>query len=198
MTRSDLVTPAGRAIPANQPSATPSSRVKTILDAMSDALGAWPSHRDPRLRQLQRQPAPAAHGPQPAHPARRVPIPEKTGAPTSSRGKALREAVEAKGQSPQAARLMSLVTWALRLFLFFTLFAFALNNSQDVVVHWFFGYQWRTPLVIVGAHHLRARRGLRCGGHGAGLVAPAPPRSPRPRRPAAPSPVEPGARWALT
>ena len=44
---------------------------------------------------------------------------------------------------------MKLLTWALRLFLFFTLFAFALNNSQDVVVHWFFGYQWRTPLVIV-------------------------------------------------
>ena len=44
---------------------------------------------------------------------------------------------------------MRLITWALRLFLFFTLFAFALNNSQDVVVHWFFGYQWRTPMVIV-------------------------------------------------
>ena len=44
---------------------------------------------------------------------------------------------------------MKLLTWLLRLFLFFTLFAFALNNSQDVVVHWFFGYQWRTPLVIV-------------------------------------------------
>ena len=44
---------------------------------------------------------------------------------------------------------MKLLTWLLRLFLFFTLFAFALNNSQDVVVHWFFGYQWSTPLVIV-------------------------------------------------
>ena len=44
---------------------------------------------------------------------------------------------------------MKLLTWALRLFLFFTLFAFALNNSQDVVVHWFFGHVWRTPLVIV-------------------------------------------------
>jgi lipopolysaccharide assembly protein A len=44
---------------------------------------------------------------------------------------------------------MRLLTWALRLFLFFTLFAFALNNSQDAVVHWFFGYQWRTPMVIV-------------------------------------------------
>lgn len=44
---------------------------------------------------------------------------------------------------------MRLITWGLRLFLFFVLFAFALNNAQDVVVHWFFGYQWRTPLVIV-------------------------------------------------
>jgi lipopolysaccharide assembly protein A len=44
---------------------------------------------------------------------------------------------------------MPLLTWALRLFLFFTLFAFALNNSQEVVVHWFFGMQWRTPMVIV-------------------------------------------------
>ncbi|MBN8505736.1 MAG: LapA family protein [Burkholderiales bacterium] len=44
---------------------------------------------------------------------------------------------------------MPLFTWLLRLFLFFTLFAFALNNSHDVVVHWFFGFQWRTPLVIV-------------------------------------------------
>ncbi|MFN4115517.1 MAG: LapA family protein [Inhella sp.] len=44
---------------------------------------------------------------------------------------------------------MKLLTWLLRLFLFFTLFAFALNNSQEVIVHWFFGYQWSTPLVIV-------------------------------------------------
>ncbi len=44
---------------------------------------------------------------------------------------------------------MKLLTWALRLFLFFVLFAFALNNSQDVVIHWFFGYQWTTPMVIV-------------------------------------------------
>jgi predicted RNA-binding protein with RPS1 domain len=33
--------------------------VKTILDAMSDALGARASHRDPRLRQLLDQPSPA-------------------------------------------------------------------------------------------------------------------------------------------
>jgi uncharacterized integral membrane protein len=44
---------------------------------------------------------------------------------------------------------MRLLTWGLRLFLFFVLFAFALNNAQEVDVRWFFGYQWRTPLVIV-------------------------------------------------
>ena len=36
--------------------------------------------------------------------------------------------------------------WA---FIFFALFSFALNNSQEVVIHWFFGHTWRTPLVIV-------------------------------------------------
>ena len=44
---------------------------------------------------------------------------------------------------------MRVMSWALRLFLFFTLFAFALNNEQEVVVQWFFGAQWRAPLVIV-------------------------------------------------
>ena len=44
---------------------------------------------------------------------------------------------------------MRVMLWALRLFLFFTLFAFALNNEQPVVLHWFFGAQWKAPLVIV-------------------------------------------------
>ncbi len=44
---------------------------------------------------------------------------------------------------------MRLLTWLVRAFLFFTLFAFALNNLQDVTVHWFFGHQWQSPLVIV-------------------------------------------------
>ena len=44
---------------------------------------------------------------------------------------------------------MRFITWGLRLVLFFVLFAFALNNAQSVDVNWFFGYQWRTPLVIV-------------------------------------------------
>ena len=57
---------------------------------------------------------------------------------------------------------MRMLTWLLRAFLFFTLFAFALNNLQDVTVHWFFGHQWQSPLVIVvlGAFGLGAAFGI--------------------------------------
>jgi lipopolysaccharide assembly protein A len=44
---------------------------------------------------------------------------------------------------------MRFLVWLFRGLVFFTLFAFALNNQQDVVLHWFFGAQWRAPLVIV-------------------------------------------------
>ena len=44
---------------------------------------------------------------------------------------------------------MRLVVWLLRGFLFFTLFAFALNNQQMATVRWFFGAEWQTPMVIV-------------------------------------------------
>ncbi len=44
---------------------------------------------------------------------------------------------------------MRLLVWLLRAFLFFTLFAFALNNLQPATLHWFFGLQSQTPLVIV-------------------------------------------------
>ncbi len=44
---------------------------------------------------------------------------------------------------------MRFLVWGLRAFIFFTLFAFALNNEQEVVVQWFFGAHWRAPLVIV-------------------------------------------------
>jgi uncharacterized integral membrane protein len=43
-------------------------------------------------------------------------------------------------------RIFIKLVWAL---VFFTLFAFALNNLAPVTVHWFFGIEWRTPLVIV-------------------------------------------------
>jgi len=44
---------------------------------------------------------------------------------------------------------MRALAWALRAFVFFALFAFALNNQQTVTVHWFFGAQWAAPMVIV-------------------------------------------------
>ena len=44
---------------------------------------------------------------------------------------------------------MRAVVWLFRAFVFFTLFAFALNNQQGTTVHWFFGAEWRAPLVIV-------------------------------------------------
>lgn len=39
--------------------------------------------------------------------------------------------------------------WLLKAAIFFTLFAFALNNQQDATVRFFFGTQWRAPLVLV-------------------------------------------------
>jgi len=39
--------------------------------------------------------------------------------------------------------------WLLKAAIFFTLFAFALNNQQDATVHFFFGTLWRAPLVLV-------------------------------------------------
>lgn len=44
---------------------------------------------------------------------------------------------------------MRILVWLFRAFLFFTLFAFALNNLHSATVHWFFGVQWQAPLVIV-------------------------------------------------
>lgn len=39
--------------------------------------------------------------------------------------------------------------WLLKAAIFFTLFAFALNNQQAVAVHFFFGTLWSAPLVLV-------------------------------------------------
>ena len=43
----------------------------------------------------------------------------------------------------------SLVKTLFKAAIFFTLFAFALNNQADVTVHFFFGYQWTAPLVLL-------------------------------------------------
>ena len=44
---------------------------------------------------------------------------------------------------------MKYLMWLPKAAIFFTLFAFALNNLHDVTVHFFFGAQWSGPLVLV-------------------------------------------------
>ena len=46
-------------------------------------------------------------------------------------------------------RLLRLLQWLLKAPVFFTLFAFALNNQQDTRVHFFFGTHWQAPTVLV-------------------------------------------------
>ena len=44
---------------------------------------------------------------------------------------------------------MKYLMWLLKAAIFFTLFAFALNNQQVVAVNFFFGTVWKAPLVMV-------------------------------------------------
>ena len=44
---------------------------------------------------------------------------------------------------------MRFFTWLVRAFVFFALFAFALNNQHDAGVKWFFGQEWRAPMVFI-------------------------------------------------
>lgn len=44
---------------------------------------------------------------------------------------------------------MKYLAWLLKAAIFFTLFAFALNNQQDATVHFFFGTTWTAPMVLV-------------------------------------------------
>ena len=44
---------------------------------------------------------------------------------------------------------MKYLMWLLKAAIFFTLFAFALNNQKTVAVHFFFGTLWQAPLVLV-------------------------------------------------
>jgi uncharacterized integral membrane protein len=44
---------------------------------------------------------------------------------------------------------MRVLVWLLRALVFFTLFAFALNNQEPATVRWFFGAQWQAPMVMI-------------------------------------------------
>ena len=46
-------------------------------------------------------------------------------------------------------RLLWLLQWLLKAAVFFTLFAFALNNQQETRVNFFFGTHWSAPTVLV-------------------------------------------------
>ena len=98
MTRSDLVTLLAERFPQINQRDTEFA-VKTILDAMSDALAR--GHRI-EIRgfgsfSVNRRPPRMGRNPRTGE---AVPIPEKL-VPHFKPGKALREAVEAKGQSPK-------------------------------------------------------------------------------------------------
>ena len=42
-----------------------------------------------------------------------------------------------------------MLVWLFRAAIFFALFAFALNNQQEAGVRWFFGQEWRAPMVFI-------------------------------------------------
>jgi uncharacterized integral membrane protein len=44
---------------------------------------------------------------------------------------------------------MRILLWLLRAVIFLALFAFALNNQHDAAVKWFFGQEWRAPMVFI-------------------------------------------------
>ena len=46
-------------------------------------------------------------------------------------------------------QLVWFLKWTLKVAIFFTPFAFALNNQHDATVRFFFGQQWTAPLVLV-------------------------------------------------
>lgn len=44
---------------------------------------------------------------------------------------------------------MRIFVWLVRAAVFFSLFAFALNNQHDASVKWFFGQEWHAPMVFI-------------------------------------------------
>nr|WP_145546121.1 lipopolysaccharide assembly protein LapA domain-containing protein [Variovorax boronicumulans] len=88
--------------------------------------------------------------------------------------------------------LVWLLKWILKAAIFFTLFAFALNNQHEGAVRFFFGTEWRAPMVLV----VLAAFAL---GLALGVVAMAPrwwrqrtaPRDMAPEQPASPAPLAP-------
>ena len=46
-------------------------------------------------------------------------------------------------------QLFRLLQWILKAAIFLILLAFALNNKEEVAVHFFWGLKWQAPMVLV-------------------------------------------------
>ena len=57
---------------------------------------------------------------------------------------------------------MRALLWLVRAAVFFALFAFALNNQHDAALKWFFGREWRAPMmfIVLGAFALGCAVGV--------------------------------------
>jgi uncharacterized integral membrane protein len=44
---------------------------------------------------------------------------------------------------------MRILVWLVRAAIFFILLAFALNNQHEASIKWFFGQEWRAPMVFI-------------------------------------------------
>jgi putative membrane protein len=44
---------------------------------------------------------------------------------------------------------MRFLTWLFRVILFILLLSFAVKNDQPVALHYYFGYEWQTSMVVV-------------------------------------------------
>jgi len=44
---------------------------------------------------------------------------------------------------------MRYLMWFLRIALFLVLLGFTVKNAETVTVHYYFGYQWQAPLILI-------------------------------------------------
>jgi lipopolysaccharide assembly protein A len=45
--------------------------------------------------------------------------------------------------------MMRALGWAVKILVFIVVLGFALKNSQPVILHYFFGYVWEAPLIVL-------------------------------------------------
>ena len=46
-------------------------------------------------------------------------------------------------------RIMRYLMWFLRIALFLVLLGFTVKNAETVTVHYYFGYEWQAPLILI-------------------------------------------------